>query len=70
MSKNIIMILFLLCQTPKTGFIPYTDYLILEFNKNGTFKCSKNIYHSDDNSVVTNTKMQITEALKAFFTEN
>ena len=69
-EKVLSFFLIKVCLTPKTGFIPYTDYLILEFNKNGTFKCSKNIYHSDDNSVVTNTKMQITEALKAFFTEN
>lgn len=59
------------CMTPKAGFSPYTDYLILEFNKNGTFKSAKNIYHSDDNSVVDNATRQslITKALKAFYTE-
>lgn len=55
--------------TPKAGFIPYTDYLMLEFNKNGTFRCARNIYHQDDDSVVADTLKQelITKALKAYF---
>ena len=57
------------CMTPKTGFVPYTDYLMLEFNKNGTFRCARNIYHQDDDSVVQDTLKQelITKALKTYY---
>lgn len=54
------------CATPKVGYAPYTDYLVLEFHKDGTFKCASNIYHTDDDSVVDSTTadMLITKALK------
>ena len=59
------------CMTPKAGFIPYTDYLILEFYKNGTFKRARNIYHQDDDSVVADSVMHtlITKNLKTYCTE-
>lgn len=59
------------CMTPKAGFIPYTDYLILEFHKNGTFKRARNIYHWDDDSVVADSVMHtlITKNLKTYCTE-
>lgn len=54
------------CPTPKTGFLPYTGYLALEFHKNGTFKCARNIYHSDDDSIADNDTIHIliTKALE------
>ncbi len=48
------------CAIPKMGFVPYTDHLILEFHKNGTYKSAKNVYHSDDDSFVN---METTQAL-------
>lgn len=59
------------CMTPKAGFIPYTDYLILEFYKNGTFKRARNIYHWDDDSVVADSVMHtlIKKNLKTYCTE-
>lgn len=56
---------------PKAGFIPYTDYLILEFYKNGTFKRARNIYHLDEDSVVADSVMHalITKNLKTYCTE-
>ena len=54
------------CRTPKTGFVPYTDYLILNFDKNGTFKSPINIYHWGDESVEADKITQITKTLKAF----
>lgn len=59
------------CMTPKAGFIPYTDYLILEFHKNGTFKRARNIYHWDDDSVVADSVMHtlIKKILKTYCIE-
>jgi len=53
------------CAIPKVG-VPYTDHLILEFHKDGTFKCTSNIYHCDDNSNVdeATAEMLITKVLK------
>lgn len=58
------------CWTPKVGFFPYKDYMILEFFKDGTFKCARNIYHWDDNTDTEDiTKQHVTKALKAFYKE-
>lgn len=60
------------CMTPKSGFYPYTDYLILEFSKNGMFRNAKNIYHLDDNTFINNTITQdsITIHLQNFYHSN
>ncbi len=57
------------CPTPKIGFLPYTDHLVLEFHKNGTYKCARNIHHSDDESFVDEetTQALITKALKLIY---
>lgn len=55
------------CDLPKVGY-RYADDLVLEFHKDGTFKCARNIYHSSDDSDVDATTecMLITKALKNF----
>lgn len=57
------------CATPIAGFLPYTDYMILEFHKNGTFKSARNIYHTaDDNPTLDpgTIASRLSEALKDF----
>ncbi|MDE5561899.1 MAG: hypothetical protein K2J00_08940 [Bacteroidaceae bacterium] len=57
------------CPTPKVGYAPYTNFLALEFHKDGTFKCASNIYYCDDNSNVdvATANILITKALKRSF---
>jgi hypothetical protein len=57
------------CRTPKVGFLPYTDYMVLEFHKDGTFKGARNIYHWDDDSVADEATINnlITKALKNIY---
>ncbi|MDE6722136.1 MAG: hypothetical protein K2J84_08335 [Bacteroidaceae bacterium] len=70
-EKFIYFFLIKDCMTPKVGFIPYTDYLVLEFHKNGTFKRARNIYHWDDDSTVTETMIHalITKVVQTVYTE-
>lgn len=62
------------CMTPKAGLAPYTDYMILEFHKNGMFNCAVNICHSDDDNFNMDGGMSalyalITKKLNALYTE-
>ena len=56
------------CSTPKIGFLPYVDYMILVFHKDGKFKGASNIYHWDDSMVVDEAvrNNSITNALDIF----
>lgn len=59
------------CDTPKIGFYPYSDKMILEFHKDGTFKGARNVYHFDDNYFVDEDMQNnmITKTLKHIFAE-
>lgn len=67
-QKNLITFFIIKdCSTPKVGVLPYADYMILEFHKDGTFKGAKNIYHWQDDSIADETTKnnQITKTLKS-----
>ena len=50
-------------------FYPYSDNMILEFHKDGTFKGARNVYHFDDNYFVDEDMQNnmITKTLKGIF---
>lgn len=66
-EKNYLFFIIKECTTPKAGFFPYTDYMVLEFTKNGTFKCAQIIYHLNDGEDVDDEK--ITKALNVYLAE-
>ena len=45
---------------------PYTDYMVLTFNKNGLFKEALNILHVTDDSYVENLSSALTLQLKNY----
>lgn len=59
------------CSTPKIGFLPYGDYMILEFRKDGTYLSARSVYHWSDDSIMDEpTKNNlITKTLKSIFVE-
>ncbi len=67
-EKSVFCFLIKDCMIPKIG-VPYTDHLVLEFHKNGTFQCARNIHHSDDESFVdiATTRTRITKTLKRIY---
>lgn len=45
---------------------PYTDYMVLTFNKNGIFKEALNILHVTDDSYIEDLSSALTSRLKSY----